>query len=462
MMKKIPVICLDVGRFALLLFLVSHTIGLTSNVYGQTIKDGDVITLKDAIEIALKNHPTIEAQQGQVLAGEARTGQAWGDFYPRLSLGGAYARISPVDAITGSTTSNAGLPPGTQNIPTGAQGSYNQYAASANISQLIFDFGKSWAQVKAQKLSTQAAQHDLQATRDQVVEGVKEAYYSLLSAEQSIKVASEKVEQFKKHLAYARGLYSVGSKSRMEVTKAEVDVSNAQVDLIKAENGVRFYRLSLNNAMGLLNAPAYTIKEDLSSEIPNLTFERALETAYKNRADLLALEKQKESTEQSIKATFRAHYPILSANANYMYVGTESPLDSGWTAALTMSVPIFSGFVTSHKVAEYQANLKTINARIKEMKQKIALEIKQGFLALRESDERRLSTEVVVRQAKENLNLANERYKAGLVISFEVADAIFTYANAQFSNISAKYDNKIALARIEKAMGSQLAAAVTP
>jgi outer membrane protein TolC len=458
MMEKIRVFCLGVGRFALLLLFTSLSIGLTSNSYGQTIKAGDVLTLKDAIDIALKNQPTIEAQQGQVLAGEAKTGQVRGDFYPRISLGGAYTRISPVDTATSLTTSNAGLPPGSQNIPTGTRGDYNQYAASANISQLIFDFGKSWAQVQAQKLSTQAARHDLQATHDQVVEGVKEAYYSLLSAERSRNVAAEKVEQFKKHLKYARALYTVGSKSRLDVTKAEVDLSNSQVDMIKAENGVRFFRLSLNNAMGLRNAPAYKIEEDLSSEMPALTFEQALEKAYKNRADLLSLQKQQESTEQSLKAAFRSHYPVVSANANYMYVGTESPLDNGWTAGVNMSVPIFSGFVTSYKVAEYKANLTTLNARIKEMKQKIALEIEQGFLALRESDERRQSTEVAVRQAKENLDLANERYKAGLVISVEVTDAIFTYANAQFSHISAKYDNKIALARIEKAIGSQLVA----
>jgi len=455
-MKKARVFYFGTGGIALLL-LALLSVGPTSDAFGQTINAGDVLTLKAAIEISLKNHPTIEAQQGQVLAGEARIGQAWGDFYPRLSLGGAYTRISPVDAGTSSTTSNAGLPPGSSNIPTGTAGPYDQYAASGNVNQMIFDFGKSWAQVKAQKLSTQAARHDLQATRSQIVAGVKEAYYSLLSAEHNKKVVEEKVDQFKKHLKYARALYLVGSKSRLDVTKAEVDVSNAQVDLIKAENGLRYFRLSLNNAMGLPNAPAYSIEEDLSSAMPDLTFEQALETAYNHRADLLSLQKQKESTEQSLKAAQRAHYPIVSANANYMYVGTESPLDQGWAAGVTLSVPIFSGFTTSYKVAEYKANLTTISARIREMKQKIALEVEQGFLALRESSERRQSTEVAVRQAKENMDLANERYKAGLVIGVEVTDAIFTYANAQFSNISAKYDHKIALARIEMAMGSPLA-----
>jgi outer membrane protein TolC len=459
MAQKVQGVCLGAGTFALLFLFVSVNGGLISNAYGQTIKSGDVLlTLKDAIEIALENQPTIEAQQGQVAASEARVGQARGDFYPRLSLGTAYTHISPVSTRTGETASNAGLPPGSPNIPTGPSGSYEQYAASGSISLLIFDFGKVWAQVKAQKLSSEAARHDLQATRDQVIEGVKEAYYSLLSVELSKKVTAEKVQQFKKHLEYARDLYSVGSKSKLDVTKAEVDLSNAQVDMIKVKNGVRYFRLSLNNAMGLPQAPAYTVEEDRSSDIPNLSFEAALETAYSSRAELLSLQKQKESTEQSLKAAQRSHFPVLSGNANYLFVNTEFPLDRGWTAGVTMSVPVFSGLTTYYKIAEYRANLKTINARIKELKQKIAVELEQGFLALRESDERRRSTEVAVKQAKENMDLANERYAAGLAISVEVSDAIFKHTNVQFSNISAHYDNKIALARIERAMGSPLAA----
>lgn len=419
----------------------------------SSIVPGEKLSLKKAIEIALRNHPSIEAQQGQVQVNEAKVGQIRGDLLPRLSLGSAYTRISPVDAATAATTSNAGLPSNSQYIPTGSDGTYDQYAATGNISLLIFDFGKTWANLRAQKANTQAAQYDLQESREQVIMAIKEAYYSLLSALGSRDVAAEKVEQFKKHLVYAQALYSTGSKSKLDVTKAEVDLNNARVDLIKAENGVRYFRLSLNNALGLPSAPVYTVEEDLSIVLPALNYEDVLQKAYSQRPDLLALQKQKESAEQSIKAAQRAHYPIITGNAGYVFVGTEFPVDHGWTAGVNISIPIFNGLTTSYKIAENRANLTIINARIKELRQKIALELEQGFLALRESSERRQATQVVVRQAKENLDLATERYVGGLAIAVEVADAIFSHANAQLSNISAHYDQKIALARIDKAMG---------
>ncbi|MCK9275986.1 MAG: TolC family protein [Syntrophales bacterium] len=418
------------------------------------LEAGQTLSLREAIEIALQNQPILEAQHGQIEAGEARIGQIRGDFLPRLTLGGAYTRISPVDAATGAATSSAGLPPGSQYIPTGAEDTYNQYAATGSLNQLIFDFGKTWANLRAQKSNVQATLMDLQEMRDQVILAVKEAYYNLLIARESHDVAAEKVELFKQHVRYAQALYDTGAKSKLDTTKALVDLNNAQVDLIKAENGVRYYRLALNNALGLPDAPSYSIQEDPFYEAPRIDYEEALKKAYAGRPDLLSMQKQRESAEQSLLAAERTHYPVISGNVNYTFVGTEFPIDHGWTAGIYMTVPLFSGFTTAYKVSENRANIAVVDARMKELKQKIALELEQAFLALRESRERIQSTLVAIRHARENLDLAMERYAAGLAIHVEVADAIFSNANARYANISANYDHKIAASHLEKAMGS--------
>jgi outer membrane protein len=418
----------------------------------QTVASAELLTLKKAIETALKNQPTIEAQTGQVRSGEAKIGQARGNYYPHLSLGGAYSRIGPVGSQTSASTSNAGLPSGSY-IPSGNQ-PYDQYAATANLTQLLFDFGKTGAQVGVQKMNTEAARLELENTRQQVIFNVKQAYFSLLSAQRNRDVAFEAVQQFNKHLEYARALFRVGAKPKFDVTKAEVDLSNAEVSLIKAENDVRLTRVALNNAMGLPDAKPYSVEEDFSSVRAELSFENALQVALERRPDLLSLQRQKESARESIKAAQRAHYPTLSGSASAMYVGTAFPLDNGWTAGLNMALPLFTGFVTSYQVAEAQAALMVVSANERNLKQTVVLELQQGFLSLREATERMRSTEIAVRQARENLELANERYAAGLAIGVEVTDAVFSHANAQLANIAAHYDRKIAEARIDKATGN--------
>ncbi len=444
--------------FVALLFLFLASIPGTLVCCAQTPPETPkVLTLREAIALALRNQPAIEAQQGQVLAGEAKAGQARGGYYPHISLGSAYARIGPVGSRTGATTSLAGLPPGSS-IPTGTETtarSYEQYSATANLSQLLFDFGKTGAQVKAQTLSAEAARRDLENIREQVVFAVKQAYYSLLSAQENRTVALEAVDQFKRHVEYARALVETGLKSRSEVTKAEVDLSSAEVNLIKAENGERLARTTLNNAMGLPHGPPYRAEEEPSSAWTEPSFEAALQLALSRRPDLVALQKQKESARESIRAAQRSHFPTLNGTASAVYVGTGFPLDSGWTAGLNMVFPLFTGFVTSHQVAEAQANYMVAGANEKSLKQTIVLDLEQGFLSLHEAAERMRSTEISVRQARENLELATERYAAGLAIGVEVTDAVVAYANARLSHIGARYDHRVAQARIDKAMGGR-------
>ena len=453
----------DSGKYTksliLLFFLAASGILVPLAVHAQDTITDDMLTLKQAIEIALKNQPLIEAQQGMVSVGKAKTGQAMGNYYPHITLGSAYATISPVQNRTSATTSISGLPPDS-NIPTGLSGmnqpnQYSQYSATGNLHQLLFDFGKTPAQVKAQDLSTEAAGYELANVQEQVIYNVKEAYYSLLNARRNRDAVAGAVEQFRKHLEYARGLYETGTKPRFDVTKAEVDLSNAEVDLIKAENSMHFYRFSLNNALGMQDSPSYEVEEEVSIETAELSFEEAMEKAFRQRPDLASLQKQDESANESINVARRGRYPTLNGTASYTYVATDFPLDHGWTAGVNMVFPLFTGFVLSNQVAEAQANLTVIMANKRNLKQKIILELEQAFLSLKESAQRMNSTEVAVRQARENLELALERYSSGLAIAVEMTDAIVSYTNAQMANSTAHYDHMIAQARIAKAIGGE-------
>ncbi len=435
----------------ILLLLLTATLLSSAPCRSETTTP-EILPLEKAIDIALRNQPTIEVRTGQARAAEARTGQARGGYYPRASVGTAYTRIWPVGAQTAATASNAGLPPNSSYIPTGS-GSYEQYAATASLSQTLFDFGKTSSQVQVQDLGTQAARLELTNEREQVIYNVKEAYYRLLASERNSDVTAAAVKQFRYHLEQARSLYEVGSKPKFDVTKAEVDLSNAMVNLTKAENSVKLSRVALNNAMGMPDMPPYTAEEVPPSSVAEMPFDEAVKVAIERRPDLVALQKQKESANESIRSARKEHLPTFSGSAALTYVGTFFPLDHGWTAGLNMAVPLFNGFVTKYRVAEARANLTTASANERNLRQTIVLELQQGYLLLAEASERRKSAEIAVRQARENLDLANERYQAGLAIGTEVADAVVALANAEFNGVAAYYDHEIARARIDKALG---------
>ncbi len=417
----------------------------------KTISPGETLSLSRAIELGLRNQPSVLGAMSVVRANEARIGEAKSNYYPQLSGTGTYSRISRPSSGT-ATASVPAAGAGVTTVSTGT-GEFDQYTGSAGLNQLLFDFGKTASQVKVQDLTTQSSRFDLRNTQDQVVFNIKQAYYNSLLAARTRDVAQESVRNFEKHLEQARGFFEVGTKPKFDVTKAEVDLSNAQLSLIKAENQVRLARVTLNNAMGLPESPDYALQDMLSFVSYELRFDEAVQKAYAQRADLQSLVRKKESSKESINLARKGYFPVVNGNASYYYTGTDFPLSDGWSAGFNLAVPIFNGFLTRYQVAEAQANYDTANATERSLRLSIYSQVQQGYLLLRQANESIVTTEVAVRQAKENVDLATGRYQAGVGSPIEVTDALTALANAEVAYASALTDYKNAQASIEVAIG---------
>lgn len=421
----------------LLIFLLIAISPLTAKAEG--IAAGEALSLNRAIQLALKNQPSIGAGVANVRASEARIGQARSNYYPQLAASGDYTRSSAASSTNGLNTN----------------GARDHYSSNVSLNQNVYDFGRTSSQVAIQKFNTQSARSDLQDTTNQVVFNVKQTYYNLLETERAKTVAQEAVAQFQKHLDQARGFFEVGTKPKFDVTKAEVDLSNARLNLIRAENNVSIARVTLNNAMGLPDAPAYMLQDTLSYVPYELPFEEALKRAESQRADLQSLRYRQSASKESVNLAKKGYFPSLSGSAGYTFAGSGFPLGEGWSYGLNLNIPIFNGFLTAYQVAEARANADTLHSNELALRQDILLEVQRGYIALREAAESIQTTELAVRQAKENLDLANGRYEAGVGSPIEVTDAVVAYSDAQLAYSRSLYTYKIAKATIERAIGDR-------
>jgi outer membrane protein TolC len=401
----------------------------------ELIAKGDVLTLRQCIEIALKKHPSINAATYTVKANESKIGQAQANYYPQLTLQSNYQRIGPY------STSLLRSDP------------YNQYSNTLNLNQNIFDFGKTSTQVEIQSLNTESSQADLQDVTGQVIFNVKQFYYGFLQGKMSREVAQETVNQFEQHYEIAKGFFEAGKSSKIDVTSAEVNLSNARINLLKAENALRIAKVNLNNAMGMTNAPEYEIKEDLAYMPYEVSLTDALQNAYKNRPDLLSITKKKEGLEKTIDLNKKGYLPVLSGNAAYGYIGDNLSMDNAWNVGVTLTFPLFTGLSTKYQVEEARANLDVLRANEDTLKQKVYLEVESAYLSLKEAEQRISAGKIVVRQAEENVELAKGRYAAGVGSYIEITDAMISLNNAKMTYITALSDYSVTQASLQKAMG---------
>jgi outer membrane protein len=404
----------------------------------EPIRKGQTLDLERCIAIALERHPSLQAAAGTVKAGESKVGQARSPQYPQINGSVSYSRTDPMSPSSGKT---------------GTAEASDSYASSISLSQSLYDFGRTSTQVKIQEFNLNSSRSDLDNTRTQVTFAVKQAYWGLLQAERNRTVSREVVEQLSQHLDRAKAFFEVGIKPKFDVTKAEVDLSNAKFNLQKAENALRLAFVALNTAMGIPEAPDYRVADQLSLDALNIDLDQMLLRAYERRPDLKAILLKKQSLEQSIELARKGYYPSLTGTASYGWGGGSFPLDQGWSFGAQLNVPLFSGYSTKQQIAEAQANLEVLTANEASLRQGIYQNVKQAWINLQEAADRVKTAAVSIRQADENLELANGRYASGVGNPIEVTDALVAVSNAKTADISALCDYKLAKASLEKAVG---------
>jgi outer membrane protein len=422
-----------------LLFLVCCCLILPAAVGAEDlIRKGETLDLQRCIAIAMEKHPSIQAAAGTVTAGESRVGQARSGFYPQLNGSAGYSRTDP----TSTSAISAGQ-------------AYDSYSSSISLSQNLYDFGKTSTQVKIQELNRDSSRSDLDSVVIQVAFAVKQAYYGLLQSRRNRDVSREVVGQFQQHLERAKAFFEVGTKPKFDVTKADVDLSNAKLNLLKAENAVRLGQVTLNNTMGMPEAPDYEVVDQLPFQSVKIDVEEVTRKAYERRPDLKAIDVKKRSLEQSIELARKGYYPSVTGSASYGWGASSFPLDQGWSFGAQVNVPLFSGFLTKYQVEEARANLDVLAANEALLRQTIYQDVKQAWLNLQEAADRIVTAELTVRQAMENLDLANGRYASGVGSPIEVTDALVSVSNAKLAHISALSDYRLAQASLEKAAGEK-------
>ncbi len=400
-----------------------------------------VLTLQQCIATALQKSPDLAAASGTVDVGRSRVGQARSAWYPQIGATGSLQRIGPPSgSLTGGTVTDA---------------PYNRYQTAISLNQTLLDFGRTSSQVDIAKENLLAAKADLQTQEDAVILNVKQAYYGVLQAKRNRDVAADVLRQYQLHLEQAKGFYAVGVNAKIDVIKAEVDLSNAKLGLINAENALKIAWVTLNNAMGVPDAPEYTIEDNLSAPEYSITLEDATAKALANRPDLLALEKQCRADEAGVSYARAGNYPVFSGSAEYTWTGEQPPLQQGWDAGVAVTFPLFNGFLVSQRIAEAKSTLTVDQARKEALRQQILLQVRQDYLNLQAAHASIATAELAAQQAKENLDLANGRYATGVGSPIEVSDAFATYVSAQAAYTGALYQYKIAQANLENAMGER-------
>ena len=391
------------------------------------------LTLEECLALSEANHPDLAGADAKREA-ERR----------RLSLTAVEDRVQASANASAARSGREGAPSG------------SSYTAGVTASVRVFDANRTKYAVEAQRGTLAATEAEGRKTRLQVRYGVKKAYMDLLLAGEVRGQRKESVDSFRLHLERAKGYYETGLKPKSDVTKAEVDLGNAQLALVEAESNVRVAQAALLNAMGVdLDGPFEVRAEDRA--LPESAEGGAEALALEHRQDYEAANRRTLAGKAEVRSAARASSPSLSLRGGYSAGGEEiSSLSSEWNVGLSLNVPVVDGGAVSARTDIARAQVRSLEAAREALRQNILLEVRKAVLNIRNARERIRIAGLTVAQAEENYSLAEGRYRTGVGDSLALSDALLALTDARLSVYRARYDLQVAQFALESATGVEL------
>lgn len=286
---------------------------------------------------------------------------------------------------------------------------------------------------------------------------ITQAFYGALLAEKMVDLNRESEKRLEKYLQQTRRLYENGLASRLDLLRSEVQLSNIKPRIIESKNNLRMARSSLALLMG--RDDCLVVPEgDLKAEYKSRLLEDYIKKALEERPELIIFELREDAAGRGITIARSAAFPQVTAAYNRRFDHPDGFRDSwgeSWNFMVNVSLPIFRGFSTYSETARARSRLAQLNYSFEHTRQAVLLEVEEAYYTLIKEEETIAALEKNVRQAEEAFNMAERRYRDGLISNLEFMDTELDYMQARINLLRSKADYIIAKSRLTLASGGR-------
>jgi outer membrane protein len=413
---------------------------------------GRVLSLDQCIEIARKNNPDIAIAVEGYRKSESNILMNYGRLLPGFNmdfyLGHTYYGPSSVQFDA-------------QGRPVQREGfDYPTYAFGLSSDLTLFDGGGNINRVRAAMSGRDAAREDLRYRKDIVSAAVIRGYYNLVMNRMLLRVQEESVDLAKRNLERTEALLEVGSATKADVLKARVRYSNTRLSMIQATNAEALAREELGALLGMERADSIEVDTTMAIQFAEPDAEAEVRYAMTHRSDLQSYQYSIKSANAGVAAARSGWFPSVGASFSYRWNDRKMAeglnfFDSEylWGISAYLSFNIFDRFLTSTSVSTAKADRRIAEYGLEKGKLDAAKEIRGLVLTMKEAREFILVAGETVEQAREDLRLAEERYRVGAGTMLETIDAQVALTQAKADVIRAKAQYLSAAADLARATG---------
>lgn len=418
-------------------------------VQGETVR----LSLAEALERARQNSPRLAELDDLQRAAEARLRGAEAEKRPEVDLQASYFRNSDVPELS-LTLPGMGTRTIFPNIP-------DNYRLHAGASLPLYTGGRIESAILAAGREREAAGQDRAGGERDLVLETTLAYWSLVTARESARVLAESIDSYEAHLKDARNRFDVGVAASNEVLSVQVERDRAELARLQAENGALVANANLARILGLPTSTRIETTEPVIAPAMEPEDEETLAAAaLEAQPELIALRERIASARASAAVRRAATRPQVGLSLGYDYANPNTrifPLrdefEATWTAGVTLGFNAYDGGRTAAAVEEAEARASALERRLEDSERRLRLDVASRLADLRTARAAVSVSQRNLEAARENLRVAQDRYREGVIPSSELLDAETLLLRASLDQTDAATRVRVALANLDRAVG---------
>lgn len=446
----------------------------------QTASAAPVITLDQAINIAQKNNLDWKIAQARLQQAQEISRKVWANYLPHIEASGTYTRLD--EEVTQPTPSgflirdtgevpvqngpeyDPNLPVSEENLPGQPSayvavptidevvvGKQNQWGATVQLTQAIL-VPSLWTAIQSAYLKQEAAQLNTENVRQEILFGVAQQYYGVVSLKQFIEVQQRLLENNLAHEKDARIRVEAGASPRIALVRAQIDRARAEQDLLRAQNNYSSAKIALGT---LLNRDEdFEVTRPPEPSLPKDS-DQLTKKVWEQREDVRAIGVAVEAANKDYHGAYLKYLPSLVGVINYQVSDTKGLNDQydSWALTLSLNWTIWDGGLRESDVRETRAKkIETENDFLRAKSQALG-EVKRANLDWESARANRVKAEEQLKLARENSRLVEVSFQAGVATYIEVSDANTALTSAETNYVSETLNAQLALLKLLKAAG---------
>lgn len=398
------------------------------------------LSLRDAMDAAVNQNPTVRLFQERIIQAQGVANTRLGELLPNLSgrLSGARRRF-----FTGSFGGS----------PT-VTGPRDFYEARAALTQNVFSLSliQKW---RAAKSGVEVASLNAEVTKRDTMATVGLVYLETLRAKAAVEARKADVTLNKELLHLATERKAAGMATRLDVTRAKVQLENERQRLLVAENERDRAKLNLIRAMGLSFDVALVLTDEMVMvPVPEQTMAEALLVAHDNRTELKVQKQRERLASLTLSSVSSERIPSIQASGDVGLIGNQIPdMLTTDNVQVLMTVPIFDGGQREGRISESRSLARQEAIATQDIRYQVTLEVRDALLTLHSAKKQVVVAGQGLKLSMTELELARERFAVGVATNIEVTNAQTSVAQARDNVIESLFNFNAARINLARSQG---------